>query len=241
VSRFTKSPPKDPNFPGVSDLRERGWSLTMIEKFLGAPDKTATNPKSRKAAPMKFWLLSRVIEAQNHPDFQAIQAKAARRSAAMTASAAARIDDMLLKVEAMEISVRALPESDLLLTAQKSWEIRHSQGRAERQSIGESDAAFARRISVNYVRHQLTTYDTALDETAEKVGATAARERIRQRVYGSITQCYPYLQKECERQMKHRGVSIQEDNLKKIIKKPLKAPEATTRLGKFASRLLDFD
>ena len=108
MSRFRKSPPKDPEFPGTSELRERGWSLTMIEKFLGPPDKTAPNPKSRKAAPIKFWTIARVIACEADPVFVDIQAKAAKRSAAMVKSASIRIKEMLKKVEEMEIAVQAI-------------------------------------------------------------------------------------------------------------------------------------
>ena len=210
----------------------------MIERMLGNPDRTAPNPKSRKAAPMKFWALERVLAAESSEDFTAIQAKAAKRSAAMTTSAAVRIEAMLRDVEAMSITMRPVPTEHIEDEAKRAWKERDARGRSERQSAGESDAAFTRRIVVNYARHQLTTYDRALEETAERVGATAARERIRQRIYGVIAEAYPHLRKECERQMRHRGVTA--PGTQKQKSKPLKMTEPTTRIGKYASRLLDF-
>jgi len=211
----------------------------MIEKMLGQPDRTAPNPKSRKGAPMKFWSLERVLAAESTPDFMEIRTKAARRSAAMTASAAVRIEAMLRDVEAMDIRIETVPTEKMEADAKRTWRERDARGRAERQSAGESDAAFARRICVNYARHQLTVYDRALEETAERVGATAARERIRQRIYGAIAEAYPHLQKECERQMRHRGVSAPGTTTKPKTQ-PLKLAEPTTRIGQYASRLLDF-
>ena len=75
MPRFQKSPPKDLEFPGIAELKSRGWSSTMIEKLLGKPDKKAPNPKSRKGAPMKFWALSRVKLCEENDLFNDLKKK----------------------------------------------------------------------------------------------------------------------------------------------------------------------
>lgn len=48
-------------------LERRGWTLRLIEGYLGNPDRTPPNPVYRRAAPIKLWELSRVIEAEKDP------------------------------------------------------------------------------------------------------------------------------------------------------------------------------
>lgn len=59
---------------------------------------------------------------------------------------------------------------------------------------------FLQRITVNYIRHVLTHYDQAIEETAGRVGKMDAINLLRKRVYGAISEAYPDLAGECERQ-----------------------------------------
>jgi hypothetical protein len=178
----------------------------MIDSLLGAPDQTKANPRSRRAAPLRLYAIDRVVAAEAAPFFRDRQRAAARRRETAIVSAATRIAVILELVEAMPIRIADTPFSLLSQLASENREKWAKQGRAERQSFGESAAAFERRVVVNYVRHRLTSYDRALEQTARRVGATAARERIRQRVYEAIATAYPPLAGECRRQMRHRHV-----------------------------------
>lgn len=207
MGRFTPGPPKDPEFLGLSELKERGWSATMIENLLGEPDKRVKNPRYRKASPMRFYSTSRVDSVESSAPFADRKKKAAKRSAAGTASANDRIQALLEAIESMAITLEYVRETDLMKMAWQKWEERNARGVAERRDPRrEGLDRFEKRVAVNFVRHNLTTYDTALDETAARVGATAARERIRQKIYKAIENAYPTLHDECVRQMKRRGV-----------------------------------
>jgi hypothetical protein len=52
----------------VANLKERGWTKACINKFLGTPDDFRDNPNYQKAAPMHFYLRSRVKEAEKLPE-----------------------------------------------------------------------------------------------------------------------------------------------------------------------------
>ncbi|MFM7088506.1 MAG: hypothetical protein ACKOW9_03165 [Candidatus Paceibacterota bacterium] len=41
-------------------VKARGWSDTLITKFLPVPDRTAPNPRHKNGAPMKFYSLDRI-------------------------------------------------------------------------------------------------------------------------------------------------------------------------------------
>ena len=57
---------------------------------------------------------------------------------------------------------------------------------------------------VNYIRHNLTEYDTHLEELAGQVGVSEAGRVIRRWVYAQIAACYPEYAEECMRQMSAR-------------------------------------
>jgi hypothetical protein len=61
----------------------RGWTGSLIKRFLGEPDKTAPNPHYRcTGAPMRLYLLSRVAAVEQSSDWQATREQVAKRSAA---------------------------------------------------------------------------------------------------------------------------------------------------------------
>lgn len=69
---------------GVAELKERGWSPSMITQFLGEPDRTAPNPGGRNAPRVKLWLFTRVDTIEASEGFQQRWAAAAARRAAQT-------------------------------------------------------------------------------------------------------------------------------------------------------------
>jgi hypothetical protein len=52
------------HFITLTELKERGWKNAAIKKFLGEPDQTKPDPKSKKAAPTKLYNFKRVRQAE---------------------------------------------------------------------------------------------------------------------------------------------------------------------------------
>jgi hypothetical protein len=50
----------------------------------------------------------------------------------------------------------------------------------------DAPAEFLERITVNFIRHNLTAYDRALEEVAGRVGIASAAQAIRARIYSAI-------------------------------------------------------
>jgi hypothetical protein len=72
-----------------SKLVERGWTDTLIARFLPTPDHTKVNPfssaqgKSSAFAPMRLWALERVEQVEATDQFRVARDKSAiRRQAA---------------------------------------------------------------------------------------------------------------------------------------------------------------
>ena len=70
----------------------------------------------------------------------------------------------------------------------------------------DAPAEFLERITVNFIRHNLTAYDRALEEVAGRVGIASAVQAIRAKIYSAIGESYPALADECSRQLMRRAL-----------------------------------
>jgi hypothetical protein len=68
-----------------------GWTRRLIDKLLGEPDKLARNPHYISAAPMRLYLLERVAEIEQTPEYQTALAELGPRREAAWAAAATRM------------------------------------------------------------------------------------------------------------------------------------------------------
>lgn len=171
---------------GTVELKERGWTAGLIRKFLGEPDRTASNPYHRTGPEIKYWLESKVIKIEQADEFRKAKEKANVRSRATTAAAARQREQLLTEVEKMPITVTKLPIEEI-----------------KRRCLSPAaldDQEFVDRTCVNYIRHELTDYDHHLAEVAGKIGGQAAVSEIRSRIFNAIADAYPECEHECHRQ-----------------------------------------
>lgn len=78
--RREAAPSNPPGFLATQDLKERGWTPTLITRFLGEHDRTRPNGLKmgrRRLPPVKLYAEERVLEAERRDDFLAAQARAA--------------------------------------------------------------------------------------------------------------------------------------------------------------------
>jgi hypothetical protein len=195
----------------MSSLKTRGWTQLMVEKFLGAPDQLAKNPRYRSAAPMRLYSLARVEEAEMAEGVIAALAKArekaAVRSAAARTGAATKTKNLLAMVEGLEVSMPVLPCIEIMqraIDAYNDWAFESNFDFIP--ATPQSDRLFLERIQVNFIRHRLTVYDRALEMLVGRAGKEAAIRALRKKIYGAIAKNYPYLEAECLRQAAHRGI-----------------------------------
>ncbi|MDM7988933.1 hypothetical protein [Arthrobacter sp. zg-Y877] len=194
--------PKPANSEGMliaNDLKkERGWTDGQIKTFLPEPDKTARNPFSRKAAPMKLYALERVEAIEATPEYQ--KAREASRNRQLAARERALVKKKAAVAVAESLELRIVPEP---------WEsmqrkaIEHFNGRLRgKQSPASLSTAPSRlnRLTVNYLRHQQTSYEEELKEFKGVVGVGEAYLVVRNRILDLIADTYPQLKAECDRQ-----------------------------------------
>ena len=68
----------------------------------------------------------------------------------------------------------------------------------------DSDDAFLSRIMVNYIRHDLSSYEERLDMLFGRVGKREAYRILLKKIYKAIKKAYPSLADECNRQLSRK-------------------------------------
>ena len=209
--------PRGQAMHGLPALRERGWTPTLVARFLGAPDALRPNPVYKSAAPSRLYDAARVEAAEALPEFAVARAAPAKRSVSASLSAQLKAARLVQQARETPIVVRKIGDLvELMRLAIASYndhqaerEMRAWERGQEWYDMGEtaterSDPAFLERITVNYIRHTLTTYDRHLESVAGKVGVREAVAVMRDRVYGAVADTYPQYRAECNRQLERR-------------------------------------
>lgn len=197
----------------AAGLRARGWTAGMVRQLLGEPDLLRVNPHFRAAPRIRLYCVERVEAAERSEQFRAVAAAAARRSAAARVAARRRRREVLARITAEPIDVPRLAPHKLAALAVEHRDRRDEERAYERRGPlpeaaaargGSADATGLDRWKVDYLRHRLARYDELLSGLHGGTGRVAAEELLRRRVYAAISEAYPLLAQECERQLPER-------------------------------------
>ena len=184
-------------------VKQRGWTESMIKKFLGDADAEKDNPMYRSAPPMKLYAMSRVLATESEDSFVARKAKAESRSNKMKNVADMKKHELMEQIDKMELKIKVISEDSLIKNAIKNYNDFHEMMEMERNNFSfdyatpKSDKIFLERIEVNYIRHNLTKYDTALETMAGRIGIHEAVTKIKFMILDAISEKYPYLSRAC--------------------------------------------
>lgn len=182
----------------MKDLRARGWTDAMVREYLGSSDAERPNPRYQSGAPVRLYLSERVEAAEGKPTWASRQKRAAiRREAGLAAVARKRLETAhLARGIARALTADLELPADLLSKAIGEYNRWHSEncncpsewsgGFCDKRASAGDSPVFLRRISVNYVRHELTGYDRAYHLLARRVGQQQAHELLRSKVNAAI-------------------------------------------------------
>lgn len=203
-------------------IKRPGWNEDRLERYLGAPDFTTEN-SYRKNSITNWYMTKRVEKAEGYKTFQkeahkAIAQHEKRKEAGLKAAETKRaktrklVEERLSEVSLLK-EVKGLKKNRLYNLAIDHYNDLHEWRAIERNNydfeyatIKGSSEDFLKRIAVNFLRHDGTTYDEELEAYFNHVGKHEAINMVRKHVYNLIVQEYPYLSTECSRQMAERGV-----------------------------------
>jgi hypothetical protein len=218
-----------------SGLLHRGWTDAAIVKFLKAPDKEVPNPYYRKSPPMKLYSLERVEAVEKSTEYQEFYTHNKTRRDASAKAVKTKREKLLKQVARWEIYIhpRHLEEvvRDAVTTFNSYRPDRSDEGFSYEPARTDSDKEFLNRITVNFLRHQCTPYERRLDDITGKVGTREAYILLNECIYRRISELYPELKPECNRQL--------EDKITKLMTDPLfnsmyvQQAVGQTDLGKF--------
>lgn len=180
-------------------LDRAGWTATLVSQLLGEPDQR--KKVYGRTVPLALYAVARIEQAEAGAKFTQAQASIAKRKIAAAKAVETKTAKLMAAIRAMPITVQQL---DLAKARRQAIESYNMRSLGESFASNADDPAFLERITVNFIRHELTEYDVALWEAAGKTGVALAVAEIRRRVYSAIAQAYPALSEECERQMKAR-------------------------------------
>lgn len=96
--------------------------------------------------------------------------------------------ELLNEVKALRISVNPSPPDNLLKKAINSFNARGFESNRDFEVAStQSSQAFLSRIQVNYARHELTHYDSAINALFARVGKQQAYELLKERTLLAIS------------------------------------------------------
>lgn len=199
-------------YVSLKGLKAEGWTDKLIREFLGAPDKTARNPMFASAASVKLYLRTKVHAVSQTTEFLTEKQKTVIRKIGAQKAVSTKKDSLMAKIKELKIQVEVFPNEkvqNLAIAAYNehktylSMEYGHDYKLVGKKG---NDKNFLDRITVNFIRHDLTSYDHSLEIIAGKVGASLALVEIRKRVYAAISKAYPAYAEECKRQLKYRKI-----------------------------------
>jgi len=182
-------------------LTRKGWSKSLIKKLLGEPD--LRKKVSGHTHPLCLYQLDRVQTIELSDAFHEYQDILNRHRFASTKAVQTKTNKLMAEVANMVVTVKSLPIFKIqhfAIDAYNDFHDEYDNGFAS----SKSDKTFLKRITVNYIRHQLTQYDFTLEEVAGRTGIDKAVDAIRKKVFTEISNTYPQYREECERQIRRQ-------------------------------------
>lgn len=184
---------------------ERNWTDGAIHKFLGEPDEFTDNPHYRSAAPMRLYTLERVCATEATPAFQKWQQKYLSRKETAQKGAQKAVEtkkkELFKKIEGMRVKFPKFEsEDDLVQTACAHYNMLWG-GRGKEDKCADPHTAnydFLRRITLNYLRHSCTNYDTLLVEMQGRVGINDAIGKLHALIQDAAISKYAWLHGEIQ-------------------------------------------
>jgi len=174
-------------------LKQRGWTDTMIRKFLPLPDETRPNPKYRHAgSPMKLYLCKRVKRIEKTKTFLKRQEAADRRKQSAAKAVETKQAKMAKFVDEFLPSIPDYGREELIVRANRNF---YCLGMSVHVYLSDE------RKCVNYLRHCETDYEQKLSEISGNTGVHMAYLEIKEKILEAIALKYDWLAEECDLQL----------------------------------------
>lgn len=197
-----------PDHCSHSTLLRRGWTEAGIRRFLITPDKTVPNPHYSRSADMKLYSLTRVESIETSTEYILFCEINKKRKQGAANAVRTKKEKLLRRVAGWDIYIPRQNLTDVIQDAISSYNgrvvDRSDDGFIYEPASLNSDKEFLYRITVNFLRHRCSPYERKLVEIAGKVGTKEAYILLNQNIFKKISELYPELQAECDRQLEDK-------------------------------------
>lgn len=184
-------------------LQRKDWTEKAIKTFLPQHDKEVKNPKYKSAAPSKLYELEKVEAVENSEGFKSFAVKNHKRILGAIQAVSTKYENIMDYVNNIVIEVLLVDKSVLVKKSiehynsiQSDWHYNRGGYRKQcdpKTASINSDDSFLRRITINYLRHQLTNYENELSRIYGKVGNDDAYTILKERINQAILDKYEWL------------------------------------------------
>lgn len=184
-------------FGASNAARVLGVSLAALKKLVSHVG-TATNPHHRSGPPVGLYDPLDLFRVSKQKRAQTAKARTVGRAESAKKAVETKTGRLLDVVNALEIRVDRLPLEEVRRLAIEHYNERRRPDKDRADASSSED--FLLRITVNYVRHEMTVYDGTVAALWGRTGKEEALDLLRERIYGLIARTYPELAEECESQ-----------------------------------------
>lgn len=148
----------------------------------------------------KITILDKIVKTEQSADFQTSQSKSLKKSEKAKKTADKKRAETIKQAQNAEISIETVKIQKLRQLAVNAYNDWNLSKFTEKRATIHDDSLFLDRITVNFIRQNLTVYDFLLVQQWDKVGKDYAVEIIRNRIFNLIGKEYPDLAQEAIRQ-----------------------------------------
>ena len=181
-------------------LKERGWTDSLIKKFLPTHDGERLNPHYRCAPPMKLYRIERVKKIENSKEFVEMIEKSKKRKETARQAVDNKISNIMEYAQNIDIVIPIIPDNELKYRACADYnDFKEYQSAIRGEPLEYSpagpysDDVFLARICTNYLRHNCTDYETHLEKLFGRTGVHLAHDIIKKRINDKISEQYPWI------------------------------------------------
>lgn len=179
-----------------TQLKDRiGWSEACIKLFDLNHDKEAINPIYRKASPVKLFLLDKIEQIESSEQFKEFEKKNFIRRKSMLKVSENKRNELLEYINNLEIIVPNFDKNYLIKVScdhYNSYNFDKVWNRTP--ATKDSDEVFLSRICTNYLRHNMTNYESELEKLFGKVGKYEAYNLLKTKINSAIFEKYAWIQ-----------------------------------------------
>lgn len=180
----------------------RKWTNRLIKKYMPVPDEIRNNPHYGRASEMKLYKISRVESIEKNEHFLIDFQKTILRRKSSAKMVETKKDNLLIQISEFPISVEIIPRYELVPLVIDDYNNRNYY--KDYLTLRDLDQSTLERLTVNYIRHQLTEYEYHLYTIGDQVGKKEGARLLKEITNNCIGESYPDLTRECALQLRRK-------------------------------------